>query len=50
MIRQGHILYMSLQSIRRGEELTFDYRFAKNVEKVACCCGAPACRGTINLK
>jgi SET domain-containing protein len=50
VIRQGHILYLSRRPIRRGEELTFDYRFAKDVPKVSCCCGATACRGTINLK
>jgi hypothetical protein len=50
VIRQGHILYLSRQPIQRGEELTFDYHFAKDVPKVYCCCGATACRGTINLK
>lgn len=50
VIRQGHILYMSRQAIRRGEELTFDYRFGKDAEKILCRCGARACRGTINLK
>jgi SET domain-containing protein len=46
---KGHILYMSLRDIRRGEELLVDYHFAKNVEKVPCKCGAKTCRGTINL-
>jgi len=49
-IIKGHILYMSKKDIRRGEELTIDYRFAKNVDRVVCRCGAPNCRGTINLK
>ena len=48
-IIRGHILYMSLRDIRRGEELTVDYHFAKNVERVPCRCGSPKCRGTINL-
>ena len=39
-IYNGHILYMSRRPIRRGEELTVDYRFAKNVTRVPCCCGA----------
>src|SRR5215475_8428524 len=47
---QGHILYMSRRAIRRGEELTIDYRFDKHVERVLCKCGAGQCRGTINLK
>jgi SET domain-containing protein len=46
---RGHILYMSKRPIRRGEELTLDYRFAKNIEKVRCRCGSPNCRGVINL-
>jgi SET domain-containing protein len=46
---QGHILYFSLREIRKGEELTVDYRFEKKVEKVPCSCGARRCRGTINL-
>ena len=45
----GHILYFSLRPIRKGEELTIDYNFPKKDEKVLCACGAPACRGTINL-
>jgi SET domain-containing protein len=49
-IVKGHILYMSLRPIRKGEELLVDYRFPHDVEKVACRCGAPNCRGTINLR
>lgn len=48
-ICKGHILYMSSRAIAEGEELTVDYRFAKDVEKIPCSCGAAACRGTINL-
>ncbi|MCX6631779.1 MAG: SET domain-containing protein-lysine N-methyltransferase [Candidatus Solibacter sp.] len=49
MNTRGHILYVSKRAIRRGEELTVDYRFAKNIEQVPCRCGAKACRGVINL-
>jgi uncharacterized protein len=49
-IVKGHILYMSHREILPGEELTVDYHFDKKVEKVACRCGAPNCRGTINVK
>jgi SET domain-containing protein len=49
-IVRGHILYYSARPIRKGEELTVDYRFDKQVEKVTCSCGSPLCRGTINLK
>jgi SET domain-containing protein len=48
-ILRGHILYMSRRNISSGEELTVDYHFDKKVERVACRCGAPNCRGTINL-
>lgn len=49
-IVKGHILYMSLREIAPGEELTLDYNFDKKVEIVPCSCGAPNCRGTINVK
>jgi SET domain-containing protein len=49
-IIKGHIIYFSLRPILKGEELTVDYHFAKNVEKVPCCCGSAECRGTINVK
>lgn len=48
-IIHGHILYWSKRPIRRGEELTLDYRFAKNIERVPCRCGAKNCRGVINV-
>ena len=50
VIQRGHILYMSTRKIRKGEELTVDYHFAKDVEDIPCKCGAEKCRGTINLK
>jgi tetratricopeptide (TPR) repeat protein len=46
----GHIWYISKRPIEPGEELTVDYRFSPDVEKVPCRCGSPKCRGTINLK
>jgi SET domain-containing protein len=49
-VQQGHILYISRRAIRKGEELTVDYRFSEKIERVHCRCGAPECRGTINLK
>jgi SET domain-containing protein len=49
-IVKGHILYFTLRPIKKGEELTIDYHFSADVEHVPCACGAPGCRGTINLK
>ena len=46
---KGHILYMSKRAIKKGEELTIDYHFDKNVPQVVCSCGSRKCRGTINL-
>jgi SET domain-containing protein len=47
---KGHILYISKRPIRRGEELTVDYRFSDRIEHVRCCCQSKSCRGTINLQ
>ena len=49
-IVRGHILYIAARDIRPGEELTVDYHFDADVEKVPCACGSVRCRGTINLK
>jgi SET domain-containing protein len=49
-IVRGHILYMALRDIKAGEELTVDYHFDADVEKVPCACGSLKCRGTINIK
>jgi len=49
-VLKGHILFMCKRAIRKGEELTIDYHFAKDVERVVCSCGSAKCRGTINLK
>lgn len=48
-IIRGHILYISRRVIRPGEELTVDYRFSDDVERIQCSCGARKCRGAINL-
>lgn len=49
-ILKGHILYFSRRSIALGEELTIDYNFDWDEERVICACGARNCRGTINVK
>lgn len=49
-IYRGHILYWSKRDIEPGEELTVDYLFSKKIDRIPCYCGAPNCRGTINVK
>jgi SET domain-containing protein len=48
-IIKDHILYFTLRDIKKGEELTIDYRFGWDVEKYVCKCGAAKCRGHINI-
>jgi uncharacterized protein len=48
-IFKGHILYIALREVKKGEELLIDYRFGKDVQKIPCGCGAKTCRGTINI-
>ena len=50
LVTKGHILYMAARDIKKGEELTVDYHFSKDIEKIPCKCGSPKCRGTINVK
>jgi SET domain-containing protein len=46
-VMKGHILYISLRVIKPGEELSVDYNFGKQTERVRCFCGAQNCRGSI---
>lgn len=48
IVRQ-HILYYSTRPIAKGEELTVDYRYDHDTDKMPCYCGASSCRGTMNL-
>jgi tetratricopeptide (TPR) repeat protein len=46
---RGHILYFSKRPIARGEELTVDYHYSDELTRMPCHCGAPSCRGTMNI-
>jgi uncharacterized protein len=45
IVRSRRIYYVSLRTIRAGEELTVDYSFDTNQDPQRCHCGAKACRG-----
>ncbi len=46
-VMKGHVLYMSLRTIKPGEELTVNYNFGKDVRTFPCSCGAAKCGGAI---
>lgn len=45
---QKKIVIYSKQPIGVNEEITYDYKFPLEDEKIPCLCGAPQCRGTLN--
>lgn len=42
------IVLYALKKIEAGSEITYDYRFPLEIEKIPCYCGAPNCRGSLN--
>jgi SET domain-containing protein len=49
-VLKGHVIYMSLRPIKKGEELTIDYNFDKDTGENKCYCGTKSCRGTLQVK
>ena len=45
---QKKIVIYSKQQISVNEEITYDYKFPIEDEKIPCLCGNPQCRGTLN--
>ncbi|KAM7312228.1 putative mixed-lineage leukemia protein, mll [Ixodes scapularis] len=45
---QKKIVIYSKQPINVNEEITYDYKFPLEEEKISCLCGAPQCRGFLN--
>lgn len=43
-----HIVIFSLRDIKRGEELTYDYKFPIENVKIPCSCGSKKCRKYLN--
>ncbi|XP_022102155.1 histone-lysine N-methyltransferase SETD1A-like [Acanthaster planci] len=48
MESQKKIVIYSKQNISTGEEITYDYKFPIEDEKIPCLCGTAQCRGTLN--
>jgi hypothetical protein len=46
--RLKHIMIIAKRDVMPGEEITYDYQFAVESEKLACLCGAPNCLGRLN--
>uniref|UniRef100_A0A1I7X9G2 [histone H3]-lysine(4) N-trimethyltransferase n=1 Tax=Heterorhabditis bacteriophora TaxID=37862 RepID=A0A1I7X9G2_HETBA len=42
------IVIYSKTLINKGDEITYDYKFPIEDDKIDCLCGAPNCRGTLN--
>jgi len=42
------IVIFSKRKIKPGEELTYDYKFPIEEDKIPCLCGSKNCRGTLN--
>mmetsp|Transcript_37127 Transcript_37127/g.58448 ORF Transcript_37127/g.58448 Transcript_37127/m.58448 type:complete len:446 (-) Transcript_37127:76-1413(-) len=42
------ICIYSARVIEAGEEVTYDYKFAEEENKIKCLCKSPKCRGTLN--
>ncbi|KAI8907729.1 hypothetical protein DFJ77DRAFT_434430 [Powellomyces hirtus] len=42
------IVIYAHRDIQEEEEITYDYQFPIEDEKIPCLCGAPGCRGTLN--
>jgi SET domain-containing protein len=45
---ETHIIFMANRFIESGEELTFDYQFDYEAEKLECFCGSDKCKGRLN--
>lgn len=43
-----HIVIFANRTIQPGEEITYDYKFPIEDNKLKCYCGAAKCQGTMN--
>lgn len=42
------IVIYAKEDIEVGQEITYDYKFPVEDDKIPCLCGSPNCRGTLN--
>ena len=47
VIRNGRVEFYARRVIAVGEEITVDYGETHHEGRLACCCGAPDCRGAL---
>ncbi|MCU0540514.1 MAG: SET domain-containing protein-lysine N-methyltransferase [Desulfobacterales bacterium] len=47
-IENGRVFIHAARPIAAGEELSIDYSYSPEGERIPCGCGSPACRGRIN--
>ncbi|VDK68059.1 unnamed protein product [Litomosoides sigmodontis] len=45
---EKRIVIYSKLAINKGDEITYDYKFPIEEDKIDCLCGAPGCRGSLN--
>ena len=45
---KNRIVMFAKREIERGDELTYDYQFDVEAEKISCRCGAKNCQGRLN--
>ena len=46
--KSKHIIIIALRDVEVGEEITYDYKFPQEEERIACTCGAENCTGRLN--
>lgn len=46
--QRDHVVIVARRDIAPGDELTYDYRFSSDSERLRCNCGAETCRGWVN--
>ncbi len=45
---QPKIVFYAAKKIEAGAEVTYNYKFAPEIDKIPCYCGTPSCQGSLN--